>query len=169
MNIIIYILIFISKVIELALGTLRLIVVAHGKKWLGAFLQFAIALVWVIVTGAVVINITKDPLKVFFFALGSLVGSYLGSIIEEKMAMGDNLLMSITDTNLGKIIAEKVRNEGYAVTVLKGEGKDQNRHILMVMVSRKKRQHVIDVIKQIDVSAMIIAENIRSINGGYNI
>lgn len=92
MNIIIYILIFISKIVELSLGTLRLIVVAHGKKWLGAILQFAIALVWIIVTGAVVVDINKDPFKVIVFAIGSLIGSYVGSYIEEKMAMGDNLL-----------------------------------------------------------------------------
>ncbi|MDD3392797.1 MAG: DUF5698 domain-containing protein [Bacilli bacterium] len=169
MNIVIYILIFLSKSFELALGTLRLIVVAHGKKWLGAFLQFAIALVWVIVTGAVVIGITNDPLKVFFFALGSLFGSYLGSVIEEKMAIGDNLLMAITNITFGEIIASKIRKEGYTVTVLNGEGKDINHYILIMIVSRKKRQHIVDLVKNIDNETIIIAENIRAINGGYNL
>ena len=73
--------IFIAKVIENALSTLRLIVVAKGKKVLGAILQFIIAFVWVITTGIVVTNVKDDPLKIVFFALGSLIGSYIGSVI----------------------------------------------------------------------------------------
>ena len=88
MNILIYCAIFISKVIENALGTLRLIVVANGKKGLGALLQFIIALVWIFSTGAVLANINQDPFKIIVFALGSYVGSYVGGYIEEKMALG---------------------------------------------------------------------------------
>ena len=66
MNIGLYFLIFISKVIENGLSTLRLIVVANGKKILGAFLQFTISLVWVLVTGIVVNDLLNDPLKIIF-------------------------------------------------------------------------------------------------------
>src|SRR5574344_394668 len=154
-GIVLYLIIFMSKVIENALATLRLIVVANGKKLLGAILQFLIALVWVIVTGAVVTNITEDPLKVVFFALGSLVGSYFGSYLEEKMALGSNMLMAIVDINLGNIISSEIRKEGFAVTVMDGKGKEKERKILMIMVTRKKRHHVVNVIKNIDENAMI--------------
>lgn len=80
----IYIAIFFSKILENALSTLRLIVVSNGKKKLGALLQGIIALIWIFVTGVVIININKDIFKIIFFCLGSLVGSYLGSILEEK-------------------------------------------------------------------------------------
>ena len=95
MNIILYLIIFLAKTIELALGTLRLIVVANGKKKLGAILQGVIAVGWIYITGIVVTNINKDPLKVIAFALGSLFGSYIGSLIEEKMAMGSNMLIPV--------------------------------------------------------------------------
>lgn len=80
----IYILIFISKVIENTLSTLRLILVSKGKKKIGALLQGIVALVWIFVTGIVIIDINKDIYKVIFFILGSMIGSYLGSSIEEK-------------------------------------------------------------------------------------
>ncbi len=168
MNIGLYFIIFISKVIENTLATLRLIVVANGKKGLGAVLQFIIALVWVIVTGAVVTNITEDPLKIVFFALGSFVGSYTGSFIEEKMALGSNMLMAIVDKDLGEVIINKLRQNNFAVTVLEGEGKDKERNVLMIMVSRKKRHDVVDIIKSIDKECMIVAESARTISGGYN-
>ncbi|MDD2181283.1 MAG: DUF5698 domain-containing protein [Bacilli bacterium] len=168
MNIGLYAIIFISKVIENSLGTLRLIVVANGKKGLGAFLQFIIAIVWVVVTGAVVTNITEDPLKIVFFALGSFVGSYAGSFIEEKMALGSNMLMAIVDEDYGKAVIKELRNNDFAVTVLQGEGKDKGRNILMIMVSRKKRHEVVHIINSIDNSSMIIAESAKTISGGYN-
>ena len=152
MNYITYILIFISKIIENALATLRLIVVASGKKILGAILQFCIALVWILVTGVVVTNITKDPLKIVFFAFGSLVGSYIGSLIEEKLAMGYNLITCITDNN------ETFERKGYNISKIKGEKNNQKKDILLITVSRKKKHHVLSIIKEFDKDATIISE-----------
>ena len=118
-NILIYILIFLSKIIENALATLRLIVVANGKKVLGAILQLCISLVWILVTGIVINNLTKDILKIVFFALGSLVGSYLGSFIEEKMALGYNLITCITNDN-EKILYNQLDLKGYNFITLNG-------------------------------------------------
>ena len=72
MVILIYAGIFIFKAIEEALRTLHIIVVANGKKWLGAIIQFFVAIIWLVVTGTVIVDIKKDPLKIFFYALGSL-------------------------------------------------------------------------------------------------
>lgn len=80
----VYLMILILKILENTLSTMRIIVIAKGKKKLGAFLNFIIALVWILVTGSVIKDVDKDPLKIFFFALGSLLGSYFGSILEEK-------------------------------------------------------------------------------------
>jgi uncharacterized protein YebE (UPF0316 family) len=168
MNIALYIIIFLSKVFENALGTLRLIVVANGKKGLGAILQGIIGLVWVVITGVVVVGITQDPFKVVAFALGSGVGSYLGSLIEQKMALGSNMLIAIVDNELGNIISEKIRNDGYAVTALDGKGKDKHRSVLMIVVVRKKRHNVVNIIKDIDSEAMIVSEVARPILGGYH-
>ena len=167
MNIILYLVIFLAKTIELALGTLRLIVVANGKKTLGAILQGIIAVVWIYITGIVVHNINKDPIKVIAFALGSLFGSYIGSLIEEKMAMGSNMLIAIVDKNLEQNITTHLRSENYTVTVLEGKGKEKERSVLMIMVARKKRHRIVNIIKQIDFESLIIAENAFTINGGH--
>lgn len=168
MNIILYFIIFISKTIELSLGTLRLIVVANGKKVMGAILQGIIAVVWICITGVVVNNITEDPLKIVAFALGCLFGSYIGSFIEEKMALGSNMLIIIIDKQLEEEITNTIRNENYAVTVLDGKGKEKERSILMIMVARKKRKHIINIIKKFDNDAMIISESADTMNGGHN-
>ena len=63
----IYLAIFFSKIIENAVGTLRLIVVANGKKKLGALLQGIVALVWIFGTGIVIVDINKDIFKIVIF------------------------------------------------------------------------------------------------------
>lgn len=167
MNILTYLFIFISKIVENSLATLRLIVVSNGKKLLGAILQLCIAVVWILATGMVVVNIHKDPLKILFFALGSFIGSYAGSIIEEKMAMGSNLVIVITKKEYEKIITTEIRNQGFAVTSMLGSGIEGEKTILMIMVARKKRQELTKCIKKIDSHALIISESARTINGGY--
>lgn len=167
MNILVYIFIFISKIIENSLATLRLIVVSNGKKWMGATLQLCIAVVWILATGMVVVNIHKDPLKILFFALGSFIGSYIGSVIEEKMAMGSNMVIVITKKEYENIITGEIRNQNFGVTSMGGNGADGEKVILMIMVARKKRRELIKCIKKVDSKALIISETARTINGGY--
>ena len=157
MQLIIYTLIFISKIIENALATLRLIVVANGKKILGAILQFCISLVWVLVTGVVVTDLTKDPLKIIFFCFGSLVGSYIGSYIEEKLALGYNLITCIT-TNEDNLLYKTLERKGYSLIKIEGLEKNNRKDVLLITVSRKKKHHVINIIKEYDTNAKIISE-----------
>lgn len=164
---VLYFLIFLSKVIEIALSTLRLIVVSNGKKWLGAILQLFISLVWIFSTGAVVIGVHKDPLKILFFALGSLVGSYVGSIMEEKLAIGSNMITCITECGSQNLI-DQIRTHGYAVTVMQGTGLEKEKDILLIMTTRKKRHHVVDIIHQYDQNCMIISESATTVSGGYS-
>lgn len=159
-----YFIIFISKIIENTLSTLRLIVVAKGKKMFGAILQFIIAFVWVITTGIVVVNIKDDPLKVVFFALGSLIGSYLGSFIEEKIALGEDMLTVITNDNSSDEIIEKLSSYKYPVYKLKSENK--NTFILLVMSHKKNRSKIINIIKKIDRNSLISASSIKNMT--YN-
>ncbi len=162
-----YIIIFLSKVVENMLATLRIIVVANGKKLLGAILQGLVALVWVCITGVVVTNILENPFKIIAFALGSMVGSYLGGVLEEKIAIGKKLLLIIINNNNEEKIVKKIRENNFAVTSTIGKGKDNNKAILFSMIPRKQIKNIIKIIKSIDTDALIISQNAFNIYGGY--
>lgn len=164
MNMFIYFIIFIFKVTENTLSTLRIIVVANGKKILGAILQGVIALVWAFSTGLVVVDVLKDPFKVIAFTLGSLIGSYIGSLIEEKIALGTNMITTVVDKSLSNKIINALKRQKYEVIVLNGKRKDELKNILIIMVKRKKRQDVIKLIKNIDSNSTIIIENAYTFN-----
>ena len=156
----IYMAIFFSKIIENAVATLRLIVVANGKKKLGALLQGIVALVWIFVTGIVIVNINKDLFKVVFFVLGSIVGSYLGSIIEEKIALGMNMLICITKEKYEDKIKNKLNN--YQITTICEN--DNNYSVLLIVLKRKEINKISEILKSIDKDIIIISEKAKTIN-----
>lgn len=156
----IYIAIFFSKIIENAVGTLRLIVVANGKKKLGAILQGIVALVWIFGTGIVIIDINKDIFKIVIFVIGSIVGSYLGSIIEEKIALGSNMLICITKEINEKNIKKKLSN--YKITAICE--KDNNYSILLIVLKRKEINKISKILKRIDKNIIIISEKAKTLN-----
>lgn len=155
----IYFLIFISKIIENALSTLRLIVVANGKKILGAILQGIVALVWIFVTGIVIIDVNKDPIKIIIFCVGSIVGSYLGSFLEQKIGMGTNMLLCVVKEVYENDIKEKLHD--YKIITLCE--KDKNYSILFIVMRRKETREISNIIKSIDNNAILISEKIKTI------
>lgn len=159
MNILIYLLIFTFKVIENTLSTLRIIVVSNGKKLLGAILQGIVSIVWVISTSLVVINIQKDPFKIISFTIGALIGSYIGSIIEEKIALGTNMITTIINKNLTKKITYALKKQKHEAIIINGKNIYEQKDILIIITKRKQNQNIIKLIKNIDESATIIIEN----------
>lgn len=166
MNFLIYIIILFSKILENALATVRLIVVANGKKVLGAILNTVVSIIWVFTAGIVIVDISEDLLKVLFFCLGSGIGSYVGSYIENKLALGNNLLMCIIDKKEITMV-DTLREKGYGITTISGYGKDTEKYILMIFTTRKKRRKLVDEIKSLNNNCMIISEVANPIYGGY--
>ena len=145
----IYIGIFISKILENTLSTLRIIVVSNGKKKLGAILQGIVALIWIFVTGVVIIDINKDIFKVIFFVIGSIVGSYLGSYLEERIALGTNLVI-IKSNKLDEL---KYVFKNYNIII-----KD---NYLLFLAKRKDTKEIVSKATNIDINSKIILEKIK--------
>lgn len=143
----VYLYIFICKILENSIGTLRMIIVSNGKKIEGAILNFILSFIWIISTSLVVLN--NNIYKILIFAIGSLIGSYMGSILEEKIALGNNMLF-VVSKEYKKI--SKLENT-YLI----------NKDILMIMVKRKKRKEIIDKILNIDNKAVIISESAKQL------
>ena len=155
----IYFFIFISKIIENMLATLRIIVVANGKKKIGAILNGIVSLVWIFVTGIVIINVNKDPFKIIMFCVGSIVGSYLGSLVEEKIALGTNMLLCVIKEIYEEEVKKKLKE--YQITTICE--KDKNYSILYITMKRKETKKISNIIKTIDKEAILISEKIKTI------
>lgn len=144
----IYFLIFIFKIIEDALATLRLIVVSNGRKFLGSVLQFICTIIWIILTGSVLIDFMKDFGKVIAFSIGSFFGSYLGFLVEEKIALGTNSFIIKYNNKFDRLLND------YNHVFLSND-------LVMIMAPRKRAKDVINVVKRYDKKAFVISEKIK--------
>lgn len=167
MNIILYIIIFASKILENALATLRVIFVSNGNKLLGSILNIVCSIIWVFTAGVVIVDINKDIIKVIAFCLGSGIGSYIGSIIENKLALGTNLVMCIIDKDELSVI-DSLRDKGYGITSVAGYGKDNEKYVLFIFTTRKMRKQLTIDIKELSKDSFIISEAANPIYGGYS-
>ena len=152
MNFLTYLGIFLFKILEDALATLRLIVVSNGKKTFGAILQFICTIIWVILSGSVLMNFMEDFFKVVSFSLGGFVGSYIGSFLEEKMALGTNLLIVKSKKEALLSIFSYYKYFSFSV---------DSYFFNILVVPRKKLKKIIKFIHFIDNEAFITCEKIN--------
>ncbi|BAJ62537.1 DUF5698 domain-containing protein [Anaerolinea thermophila] len=109
--------IFVMRVVDMSMDTLRILFVVRGKKlitWVLGFLQSLIFIVAV----ARVLGGDVHPLSVLAYAAGFATGNIVGMFIEDKMAIG-HVRITIISTAAGSQIAQALRESGYAVTEIK--------------------------------------------------
>jgi uncharacterized protein YebE (UPF0316 family) len=163
MHIQIYLSIFFLKLLENALGTIRMIIATNGNKLWGAILQFLIGIVWVMSASLAITNIQNDPLKILVFAFGSAIGSYVGCVIEAKMAIGKNIFLCITkEEQLLNVLHES----GFSYTTLLGSGMKEATYVILIAIPRKVKKKLLSIIQKTDENAMIISESSDFIYGG---
>lgn len=160
-------LIFFAKIIEVAIGTLRIILISKSYRKLGTALALIEIILWVFIASGVINGITESPMKGIVYSFGFAAGVFVGSLIEQKLAFGKVLIQTITDFNYGKAITKHLRGLGYGVTTIDAVGKDEKRMILMIYANRKNAVSVIASIRQIHPKAMIVSNDISNVTGGY--
>jgi len=157
--------IFGLRVTEMTMGTLRLLYVMRGRKalvWILGFLQSGI---FVVAIGSVVTNL-DNPLNYIGYAAGFATGNVVGMWIEARLAVG-HIHLSIISPRRGAAIAEYLRAEGYAVTEVPARGKDGMVTMLSCSVRRRNVQSVDKLIRSVDESAFVTAEDVRPLRRGF--
>ena len=158
-------LIFILRVGDMSLDTLRVLYVMRGKKGFAWILGFCQAMIFITAISAVLSNL-DNPINIIAYAAGFATGNVVGMAIEEKLAQGYTHLRIISSRR-GSAIADSLRAEGYAATEIPARGKDGMVTVINSSVKRKKVNKVRVLIEDIDEDAFITAEEIRPILRGF--
>ena len=95
-----------------------------------------------------------------------LNGNVIGLLIEEQLAIG-HVQLSIVSSTRGAAIAERLRQEGYAITEVSARGKDGMVSLLSCSVLRKKAGLVRQLVTEVDQSAFITSEDVRPVRRGF--
>lgn len=167
-SILVLLIIFIAKIVEVTFSTLRIILVNKGNRNIGFVLALIEIFFWVIIAGNVITEINTYPMKAVMYGLGFGCGVYLGSLIEGKLAIGNILIQAIVPFDQGVLIAQKLRDSGFGVTSVEGQGRENKRKILFVYAKRKSSTDATKIITSIEPKAMIIAHESTAITGGFH-
>jgi uncharacterized protein YebE (UPF0316 family) len=158
-------LIFILRVGDMSLDTLRVLYVMRGKKGFAWMLGFCQAMIFITAISAVLSNL-DNPINIIAYAAGFATGNVVGMAIEERLAQG-HIHMRIISSRRGSAIAESLRAQGYAATEIPARGKDGMVAVINSSVKRKNVSKVRDLIEAIDNDAFITAEEIRPVRRGF--
>lgn len=162
--ILIPLLVFGARVIDVSLETLRIILLARGGRLIVPVIAFIEILFWVVSLGLVV-NDFANPVYLISYAAGFATGNYVGILIEEKLAMGVCVLRVITSREDRSLI-DAVRATGYGVTVVAAEGLHGPCTIFYSVVRRCDLLRVTGMVEEMSPSAFCTIEDVRSTTHG---
>jgi len=158
--------IVILKTIEVAIATLRQILINKGYRRQGTMLSFIEILLWTFVASRVIMGIAEAPVKGIAYSIGFSIGVYLGSMIESYIAMGQVMIQIIVTKENSVMIIDCLRGKGYGVTTMEAQGRDSQKAVLMIFANRKGKEEIICEIQKLDKSAMIITNDVTNLRGG---
>ncbi|MDD5331817.1 MAG: DUF2179 domain-containing protein [Candidatus Nanoarchaeia archaeon] len=152
-------LIFIARILDVSLGTIRVIFIAKGYKLIAPLLGFFEILIWLIAIRQVLENLT-NIMSYFAFAGGFALGTYVGMVIEEKISIG-KVLIRITTGKSPKQLAANLQKMGYAFTLNYGKGLDGKVTTLHSVINRHDIPKIAEIIKKTNPHAFYAIEDIR--------
>jgi len=161
----IYILIFLAKLLEVAIATVRMVLTARGNRIAASMLAAVEITIWIIVTSTVLLGLAEDPLRAVAFGLAFVIGIYLGIIVEDKLALGLAQIECIAGFDEAKVITSKLRELRFGVTTFDCEGLDGKKLSINLKVHRKDIPKAMRVLKEHD-QLFVTVTDIRKLSIG---
>lgn len=158
-------LIFLARIMDVTIGTLRIVFISKGEKAIAPLLGFFEVLIWIFAIGEIMQNL-NNLVCYFAYAGGFAMGNYIGLKVEEKIALGFEVVRIITQKDADQL-TEILRSEGYGATVVDAQGAKGNVHILFSVVRRKAISSIINLIEKYNPNAFYTIEDARKVHEGF--
>ena len=158
------VLIFIARVADVSLGTVRVIFVARGLKYLAPIVGFFEILIWLLAIGQIMQNLS-NPICYIAYAGGFAMGNYVGIWIAEKLSLGVVLIRVITSKDASELI-EYLKTAEYGVTSVDAQGAAGKVQVVFTIVPRREVPSVVNLIKQFNPKAFYTIEEVGFVEKG---
>jgi uncharacterized protein YebE (UPF0316 family) len=153
---------FFARICDVSLGTIRIIFVSKGIKYLAPIVGFFEILIWIMAISQIMQNITNIYYYVFY-AGGFAIGNLVGITIEEKLSIGTVGVRIITRQDAVELV-NTLKNSKYGITVVDAEGTKGKVKIIYTVINRQNIQKVINIVKQYNPKAFYQIEDIRYVS-----
>ena len=154
--------IFVGRIIDVGMGTVRMIFTTRGLKHIAPVISFFEILIWLLVIKQIFSDIT-NPISYIAYAGGFATGTYIGIRIEEKLSVGKVMVRIITGRDSTSMI-KKLKDEKYRFTVAPGKGSEGDVSIILSIVERKEAHEIINIIKEFNPDAFYTIEDLRFVH-----
>lgn len=157
-------LIFLARIFDVTLGTIRIVFVSRGKKFLAPLFGFFEVLIWLLAIGQIMKNLNNAVCYVAY-AGGFAAGNFIGLYLEEKLAMGTQVLRAIISQDATELI-EFLRSRGYGVTNVEAHGISGKVNLVFMIIKRSELRKVVDFIQQFHPGSFYSVEDVREVRRG---
>jgi len=154
--------IFVARIMDVSLGTLRIIFVTRGMKKVAPLFGFFEVLIWLIAISRIMENLDNWVCYIAY-AAGFATGNYVGMYIEEKLAIGHEMIRVITRRDASALIND-LRERGYGITSVKAEGIEGEVAVIYIIARRSMIKEVLDLINFHNPRALYTIESIKYVN-----
>jgi uncharacterized protein YebE (UPF0316 family) len=152
-------LIFLARICDVSIGTMRIIFVSKGKRNIAPFLGFFEVLIWITAISKIMQNL-DNYINYIAYAAGFATGNFIGMIIEEKLAMGIQMIRVFTHEN-GVELVKSLNGNGYGATSVEAHGAREKIYLIYTIVERHEIAKVIELIFQFNPKAFYTIEDIK--------
>ncbi|GAB1403910.1 DUF2179 domain-containing protein [Lentimicrobium sp.] len=158
------ILIFLARISDQTIGTLRLIFLSKGQKFIAPFLGFFEVIIWLLTVGQIMQHL-DNVLAYIAYGGGFATGNFIGMVIEEKLSIGTVIIRIVPRNNSSELV-EYLREKNYGVTTVRAQGSRGEVDIIFTIIKRKSIDEVVKIINQFNPHAFYTIEDVRTINEG---
>ena len=158
------VMIFCARICDVTMGTLRVIFISKGIRYLAPFIGFFEVIIWLLAIGQVMNNLTNVVSYVAYGA-GFATGTYIGMYIEEKISLGLTSVRIITKEDPQELM-QYLRSHNYGVTSVDGEGTTGRVRMVFTIIRRQDLAHVVGIIQQFHPNAFYSVEEVKSVTEG---
>lgn len=156
--------IFLARICDVSIGTMRIIFVAKGKRNIAPFLGFFEVLIWIIAISKIMQNL-DNYINYVAYAAGFATGNFVGIMIEEKLAMGIQMIRVFANER-GPDLVNSLNANGFGATVVEAHGAREKVHLIYTIVQRNDLVNVMEIINNFNPKAFYTIEDIRSAKEG---
>jgi uncharacterized protein YebE (UPF0316 family) len=158
--------IFLARIVDVSLGTLRTISIIQGRTRVAFWLGFGEIIIWLWVISTVIPKIREIPVLAIFYAFGFASGNLVGIRLEKRLAFG-HIIIRVISKDHHKKMADTIRRAGYAVTIFQGEGMSGPVFELYIVCRRKCLREIVGMIKAIEPDAFYTTEQAGEVSRLY--
>lgn len=155
--------IFLARILDVSIGTVRLVFVVKERKVIASFIAFIEVLIWFVIVKEALITDVSSPFIAISFAGGFASGTYIGSLISSKYIKG-HLTLNIISDKFSEKDLNFLKSHNFGLSIINLENKKK---MIVIEINKTRLKELKDLITAIDKKAFIVVSETKVVQNGF--